>query len=386
MELYVLDSNFRRVEVIDTFESLIWTERQRDLGDFELLMVADGGKRDAYVKGTRFGLNESLRVMEVDTVEVTVSSDGLEMTKIKGKSLEAVLDDRMALAAMTNLNTTPKWTITNRPAAIARQVFSDICITGKLNVGDKLPAVTTNVFPPDTIQEPLASITHDIEPTTVLNAIKNLCDIHGMGFRLVRNLNGGSLMFNIYTGVDRTSKQDNFKAVVFSRKLDNLQNTTELKSIAGMKNVAVVISKWGVRTVYPVGVAQNIAGFDRRVLYVQATDITIQDGPELQALLLKRGQEELTKYREVNAYDGEVSQYGSYKYGVDYHLGDLVEMRSDDDETTNMRVSEQIFVSDGEGDRSYPTLIIDTFVMSGTWIAWDYDQTWSTAVLEWGTA
>jgi hypothetical protein len=41
-----------------------------------------------------------------------------------------------------------------------------------------------------------------------------------------------------------------------------------------------------------------------------------------------------------------------------------------------MQVSEQIFVCDGEGERSYPTLAINQFIMPGSWLAWDYNQVW----------
>ena len=36
MEIYVLDSSFSRINVIDTYESFIWTDRLNECGDFEL--------------------------------------------------------------------------------------------------------------------------------------------------------------------------------------------------------------------------------------------------------------------------------------------------------------------------------------------------------------
>ena len=51
-------------------------------------------------------------------------------------------------------------------------------------------------------------------------------------------------------------------------------------------------------------------------------------------------------------------------------------MRNDDGVTNQMQVTEQIFVDDKEGTRSYPTLTINTFIMPGTWSAWDFNKVW----------
>ena len=36
MEVWILDTDFSSVSVLDTFESLIWTDRYREYGDFEI--------------------------------------------------------------------------------------------------------------------------------------------------------------------------------------------------------------------------------------------------------------------------------------------------------------------------------------------------------------
>ena len=59
-------------------------------------------------------------------------------------------------------------------------------------------------------------------------------------------------------------------------------------------------------------------------------------------------------------------------------------MRNSDGITNQMRVTEQIFVSDIQGERAYPTLAIDRFITPGSWFAWDYNQTWVNADGHWG--
>jgi len=45
MEVYILDDLLRRTAVIDQFNSMIWTERWRDKGDFELVVNSSPAMR-----------------------------------------------------------------------------------------------------------------------------------------------------------------------------------------------------------------------------------------------------------------------------------------------------------------------------------------------------
>jgi hypothetical protein len=97
--------------------------------------------------------------------------------------------------------------------------------------------------------------------------------------------------------------------------------------------------------------------------------------------MTQKGAEALGKARNLIVFDGELSPTNQYVYGTDYNLGDLVELRNDSGTSSVMRVTEQIFVSDKEGSRAYPTLTLFEVVTSGSWsgitppeIVWyDYD-------------
>lgn len=376
MEVYTLDSLLRRSEVIDRFESLIWTERFAASGDFELTVASNRDMRSIFKPKTMLSINNSKRVMTVETVEDGTDDEGKATLSIKGRSLEVLLDSRIAITSMTDEVTTVPWSLTGTPGNVARQIFDDICRDGVVDPGDVIPMlITGSIYPIDTIVEPATSITVDIPPTSVYAAITDLCEAYDLGFRLVRSPETPQLYFDIYVGNDRTSSQTVLPPIIFSPELDNLQNTTELVSIAGEKNVAYVITPVGSLIVTPDGVDPEVAGFERRVLVVQADDIT-SETVDPEAAMLQRGKAELAKNRSVRAFDGELAQNIPYKYDVDYMLGDIVEMRNSDGATNRMRITEQIFVADGEGERAYPTLTLNQFIMPGTWIAWDYNQTW----------
>jgi hypothetical protein len=198
---------------------------------------------------------------------------------------------------------------------------------------------------------------------------------------MLRHYDTSQIYWDVYTGSDRTSSQTTLPAVLFTPELDNLQNTKELTSIESAKNVAYVYSPAGFEMVYPVGVDPEVDGFDRRVLVVDANDITV-DNPDVPAALIQRGNEALAQAQVYQAFDGEISQNSQYKYGVDYNLGDLVEQRNVDGIANLMRVTEQIFVSDSEGERSYPTLTMNAFITTGSWLSWMPTKVWSDMTTE----
>lgn len=376
MELYILDSLNRREDVVDDFISLVWTERFSSIGDFELVVSNTLTNRLRFKSDVKLLLNESKRVMIIESIEKKVDEEYRHVLNISGRSLEKILDERVGYGSLSGLNTNPKWALTGTPGNIARKMFHDICVAGILDTADIIPnIVEQNVFPTSTIAESTDLITMEFELASLYTSMKNVCDLYDLGFRLVRNAETSTVYFDVYAGCDRTSHQTNFPAVIFSQELDNLKGTSEFMSSASYKTVAYVITPIGSGKVYAIGVDPVSNGFDRRVLVVRADDLT--NAATLATDIQTRGNLELMKSRNLFAFDGEINESSGYKYGLDYNVGDIVEMRDVDGVVSNFRVTEQIFVSDAEGDRSYPTLSVNVFINPDSWFVWNYNKVWS---------
>lgn len=380
MEVYTLDPLLRRSELFEDHQSVIWTERYSKYGDFEMHIASTRRARNLLVVDTLLAMNQSNRVMKIETVEDSVDSENRKMLKIKGRSLETILYDRVAKESLSDLTTAPKWTITGLTATgVARKIFHDICVTGILSPYDVIPFIHEGTLSgePSNVPEPVDLVTVEITPTTVYDAIVQLADIWNFGFRLVRNGDASELWYNVYMGADRTTGQTVFPAVVFSPQLDNLQNTKELTTIEGAKNVAYVYSPAGFQMVYADEVDPDVEGFRRKVLVVDANDITTESTSDVPAALIQRGKDELAKARTYQAFDGEINENSIYQPGRDYNLGDLVELRNIDGVANEMRVTEIIYASDSEGERSYPTLSVNKYINTGSWLAWLNNKMWS---------
>lgn len=379
MELYTLDSLFRRTEVIDDFQSFIWTERWAGWGDFELSIRSTPAARNLFTTGKFLGTNVSHRVMKLETAETKVDADGVRVINIKGRSIESVLEGR----ALRNGNTTStaRWVILNRQPHVAmREMVEFKCIPGFFgNALDLFPNMISQrhpSIPESNIPVPVDPITVYLDPQNLYKAVTDLGTAWGLGYRMLLDIDTGQICFDVYTGADRTGSQTTYNPVMFSPQLDNLQNTSYLSTIESAKNVAIVISENGILEVFADNVPEDTAGYDRNAIVVNADDITLPAGAELTQALKQRGREVLAENRPFHAFDGEITQRSQYVYNQDYYLGDLVEIQNEDNVSNHMRVTEQIFVSDAEGERSYPTLAMDTFVGPGVWLAWPTDKKW----------
>ncbi len=277
-----------------------------------------------------------------------------------------------------------KWRLTGTPGNIARSVFQQICVTGTVAAGDIIQYLAmgpSGLFPADTIPEDSDVVTFDIDADTVFTVIQNLCQAFDLGFRILRApevapYTTPQLYFDIYSGSDRTTLQTTLPPVIFAPELDNLSNTTELTTNADYKNIAYVFGENGVEIVYADGFDASTTGVQRKVLMVNANDIDLAPGAGLTAALQQRGRDELSKHKSSFSFDGQIPQFGSYKYMFDYNLGDLVEQRNSDAVTNNMRITEQIMVEDDQGERSYPTLSTELLITPGSWLAWDANSYW----------
>jgi hypothetical protein len=411
MEVYILDSLLRRDTVVDVFESVIWTERYREMDDFELTVLSTPVNRMRFITGTRLAVNTSDRVMTVETVENDTDPEGRNVLKIKGRGLEAIFEDRVILGQTSPYTFIPGYQFSGTPYEVMMAMFYRCCVSGDIHPNDTLPFYVdgVNLYPADTIPAPTDAISVYQKPTDLYTALKDLADVYDLGFRLYRDpvdRAGGKLYFNIYSGSDRSMLQSTLPPVVFSPELENLQNTRELENIQKAKNIAYVFYQYKVQVpgdpgdptavppvpatpstettetmyevVYADGMDPDAAGFERHEVYVEVSSIPDDvTADQIPAYLIRQGKDALAKTRPSSLLDGEINEYSQYKYKVDYFLGDLVTMQNSDGAANSMRVTEQIFVHDNNGERYYPTLIINQFIDPGAWISWNYNKVWA---------
>jgi hypothetical protein len=383
---YTLDDKFRRDQVIEGFQSFIWTERYNTAGEFQVVTKSTYENRQLLVDKTWIGKAGSKYVMRADTVTDGYADDGSRNLTVIGKSLENMLTDRIAAVVTTTTDPGPPpvttttltdWIATGSPGAIARDLFSRICFEGVLDVHDSIPNYHSGtLLSAGNLSEPTDIITMDAAPDNLYNTLTQLCNTYSLGFRLVRNGDAGEVYFEVYVGNDRTSSQSVLPAVIFDENLDNLVDQSQLTSSAALKTVAYVYAQNGYQIVYAPTADPASSGADRRVMIVNSSN-TLPAGSALTTALIQEGLIALAGQREVYAFDGKIAASNPYVYGRDYGLGDLVEERNSDGFGGLMLVTEHISSSDPSGDTEYPTLAVSQIITPNSWLNFAGDEDWA---------
>lgn len=266
-------------------------------------------------------------------------------------------------------------------------LWDEIVVNGTYTEADKIPElIPFSPYPPGSIPWPDRRIAVKLSATDLLSIFEDICEATNIGFRLVVNkFSSHKLHFEVYSGNDLTSEQFDRPPVIFSPKLDNLAGVREISSAEEHKNVVCLTSPEGTAYVYAPNVDTSVEGFQRRVLMMDVSSTTLdKDETFPTEEMVTAALAELEKYKSTYELDGEIPKNSEFIYGEDYELGDIVEMRNSQGSKNRMRVTEQIFVSDGEGMRSYPTLTTIETVMPGSWSSFEWNVEWEDAEGHWG--
>lgn len=344
MDIYVLDSDFEKIDIVDEYLSMIWTERYSDTGDFQLSTLIDRKWKNLLREGRYLSIPGSNRVQLIENVEES-DKDNVRSLNVSGRTPECWLEDRVIMQEGVYYVDTP---ISSIIMDIVQSAFG-YQQADDPNRNERI--IFAGAPPSDTAD-------YDRPVSEAFAAAKGLADIGNLGIRMVPV--GTNLQFSVYSGTLRPN-------LIFSVQSETLEDTSYLRSTKGYKNIARVKYKaadgkanWTY--IAAPGFDNSVTGFARKVLNVDATDIdhpTVQNN-YLTNMVRTKALIELAKHQKINLYTGTVHPTSSQKYNSHYSLGDIGTVISDDgDLKQQVRVTEYIFASDTqEGDRDYPTFAL----------------------------
>lgn len=349
MDLYILNDQLKRVDIVEEFFSLIWTHRYSSFGDCVLDLLPTMANRRRLKEGVFLSVSFTKNIMEIEKVYITEDADGTQKMQVTARSLGTFLEDRVV---------TPNWLssteddrvyyATGQAASVTKTMIEEMCVLpGSIDETDVIPD-----FEVVNLVGSTPNIEISVPPGYLYDSVKNIWDEHKIGFRVSYDLSKPKpLQLIQYRGVDRPK-------VEFSSELDNLAQESYLYSNESFKNVAYVMAKkerWV--QVYANGANANTSGLERRVLIVDAQDIDDEKIPEpkLTNVLTQRGLSALKDHKKKRLMDGVITDYSQFTFETHYNLGDTIYIKDDYGVRTPKVVVEYIWAMDQEGFRSYPT-------------------------------
>lgn len=374
MHLYTLTSGFMPKDIISEFTSAIWTERYSEAGDVQLVIPASREMINKLAKGTFLALGGTKEIMILDTQSI---KDGL-MT-VTGKSLLKFLDERPAWFENPDATDEQQATGALTEDTTAGQIISYAVEQMVIDPSGFNPEGPASFFNLNWTEEIIPGLelgrvdsNGAIQRLTInlgslYTSIQSLAQEEGVGLKLyldsVQASTGPVFKFATYRGKNRTSDQDVHSIVRLTPKMDSLSEVEEVSSSSSYKNVLYIVYK-GMTVHYAEPTLPVPEGFDRRVLVVQADDIYL-DEIHYQAYREQVARDTFANNNYVHTVDGQASPQGIYQYGVDYGLGDIIELEGLTGSLAKARITEYIRTQDKTGEREYPTLSVLDHLSTG---------------------
>lgn len=356
MDLFVLDQNLEAIAIVDTYNSLIWTDRYQECGDFELYRsiskeLLEYIKQDYYLVN-----NESEHTMIIEKLLINSDPEEGNHITVTGRSLESILERRIIWGLKT----------------ISGNLQNGIKILLEENIiSPKDPDRKIDNFVFEESTDPaITELGIDAQYTgdNLYEVIKKICVERGIGFKVTLN-DQKQFVFKLYAGVDRSYEQVERPHVVFSPSFDNIIDSNYIESKSSLKNVTLVggEGEGSERKYVTVG---SESGLDRRELFTDARDISsdVGDGKvlteaEYNAQLEQRGKEDLAENTDVVSFEGQAETSRMFVYGRDFFNGDIVQVADEYGHEIQARVLEIITSEDEQGRSVYPTFSTDNLNM-----------------------
>ena len=357
-EIYVRDKNLNKIGLIDNAESVIWTNRYFECGDFEIYAKATTQILKLCKNGRFLSHSDSNEPMMIEEYKITTDLDGIDYITISGRCATAILARRIVHEY--------SWTNTGETYADLKikdlieqnvtnpELYRNLRLIDKMKYKNLVPTTSAKKYPGGTYLG-----------KSVYEAVTDICKYVGYGIKTSIKYatgtttieNTGFLQVTLYEGVDRSKKQNKLPAVVFSPSYGNLAESEYGVSWTNYANAGTAYTTSGTNKGV-LEVFNTVTGLDRYETSVDVSDaVNLTETYELyMSMIHARVNEKMANLRQNVAFDGKVVFSESFKYKDDYNLGDIVTMENDYGASETLRIVEVIESLDSNGYIITPVL------------------------------
>lgn len=371
IDIYLLDSNLNRIHLIDTYDSLIWSERYNDLGDCELMIKASVENLQMLEESTYITREDSDMVCRIEKVVLTTDSESGNYLIITGYDIKKILSQRI-IWNQTNFN------------GLVEDYIRKLIIDNIINPTDNNRKISNFIL--DDKVGFTETINQQVTYDNLGTKIQELCKNYGWGYKVYINDNH-QFVFKLYKG------KDNSDYVIFSDDYENINSTnytddgTNIATVAliagegegvdriinttgsgnginrfelyvDARNTSRTIEYEELTTTYPNGqqvVVNDITyyqvnGVNIAILTINDDNISAQLTDNVYQESLKAlGDESLTNYKETKNFEGSINPNQTFIYKMDYNLGDLVTVENEYNISEEPRIVEIVETNDNNG-------------------------------------
>ena len=328
---YFLDEQLNVLAAVDQYQSAIFAGRYYVEGDFELYLPATLeilalAESAAFV--ARADKPEVCGIIE--NVGISTSAESGDVVSVSGRDASALLERRIVWKQTTYSGNVEK---------VIRNLIESSFID------PEIPARAVPNFELGAEIGLTQKIRVQYTGDTVASAIQAICKSVETGYRVKLDLQNKKFVFELYQGIDRSFAQNTVPFVVFSQDFENLVTSTYQENGANVKNVLQVAGEGQGNERVKVAVG-NASGIGRKEAFVNAQLKSNNQGEldalTYQSLLAQDGAQRLAELQPTQQIDGEVAPSYNFEIGVDYNLGDIVQIENEYGKSMQPRITEVI--------------------------------------------
>jgi Siphovirus ReqiPepy6 Gp37-like protein len=361
MILFKLDSSHWPSTTIKNFESLAWTERYRQAGEFQLVIENDVSILQLLAKGSLISHSDTKEVMIVENHEISRDSKKVLKLTLSGRSFETFAERRVTYGSTLPIviGATEELDVEQELIPEPATVLCHALLKSQLQPGPGGGTATAaNAVPNLLVRTDIRVLDPDLQHIVKRGDIySRVMDYLGLADAGIKNIRPNGLQTTmdmvIHDGADLIN------SVIFYAQYEDLDDAKYFSSIKNYNNYAQISTHNHARLYKSRNLVDDLTGLDRRIMYVEANDIVGPfPTPNANDVVSARAQSGLDEHQEISLMQATISKTANPKFKIDYDVGDLVTVFGEFSVAQIMRVIEHVLTVDKEGMRGFPSLSI----------------------------
>lgn len=342
LALYVYNSSYQMIGVVEKYISLIWSDRYDEAGDFELEVVYEPSLKDLLQKDRFVSIDYSDRTAIIEKIEISKDDDGNAKLVASGRSVEVILDRRIVLTK-TEFKAEDDVSLQNGIKSLLNEnLIAPSNPNRKINnfvFSDSSASQITSLKIEDTYDK-----------DSLYDVVTGQCSDKHIGFKVLMDLSG-RYTFSLYKGKNRSND------VLFSPYYDNLNNSQYFSSIEDYKNVMFISKDDDNYLTAFTGGSTEPTGLSRREIHENASGLKENKEGDLTDDELKTKAVKMLKseHKIKTGFEGDIIPDVLYSYRTDYNVGDKVQLEDEYGNREAVYISEVVITFDENGLSIIPT-------------------------------
>lgn len=367
-DIYVLDTNYNIVGILDNYNSAIFTKRYWECGDFELYIKANKKSLELLKPNYFVKYANDTYIYVIESIQLSTNQEDGDFLTIKGRSAESILDRRILYNHRAVSNKIGGFMVTYPTGSLIWTVEDCIRNALEMTIAPINPTEQGYLYDwyGNFVLGKRQGFT-EIMPQTQLTGVNlydfvtEQCKKNNYGMRVHLNDNK-NFEFNLYRGRDCSYNQKDNPYLIFSTEFGNLLNTNYIFNNTNFKSHIITAGEgdgdnrlWIERYRKDTSHFSNI---NRREVFLDNKSVSSDEVENYIGLLNDTAEMEIIKYNAVEELDGEVT---SIK-GMEYQLGDIVQITNEYGLSATAKILEIIECENETGYSIIPTF--DTWEVS----------------------